>query len=134
MPRLFVYGTLKRGERNHARLAGARHLGPATTRDAAFAMAEYASVSRPGRLAPDVRPGGACRIAGEIYEVDEERLAALDRFERVGVDYHRTVIALGDGTVAQAYLGAPEGRRPANPAGRFVSVVDGVASWSEGEA
>lgn len=134
MPRLFVYGTLKRGERNHARLAGARYLGPATTRDAAFAMAEYASVSRPGRLAPDVRPGGACRIAGEIYEVDEERLAALDRFERVGVDYHRTVITLGDGTVAQAYLGAPEGRRPANVVDRFVSIVDGVANWSEREA
>ena len=40
---VFVYGTLKRGERNFDRMAGARFICTAATCDAAFTLREYKS-------------------------------------------------------------------------------------------
>lgn len=128
---VFVYGTLKRGERNFDRMAGACFIGPATTRDAAFTLREYDSVSRPGRLVPDVSAGGEHRIAGELFEVGDDLLAALDLFERVGVDYERQTVALADGQLAQMYLHSPKSVRPARPALSLARIEGDVVSWSE---
>lgn len=128
---VFVYGTLKRGERNFDRMAGARFIGPATTRDATFTLREYDSVSRPGRLVPDVSAGGEHRIAGELFEVDSALLAALDAFERVGVDYERQTVALTAGRSAEMYLHSANSVRPARPMVALARVEGDAVSWSE---
>ena len=90
---LFVYGSLKRGQANHCELSGARCLGPAVTARA-FALREIAGY-------PALVPGDRA-IAGELYQVSELRLRALDAFE--GEAYVRRQIELSDGAHAIAYL------------------------------
>jgi gamma-glutamylaminecyclotransferase len=128
---VFVYGTLKRGERNFDRMAGARFIGPAVTRGAAYVLRKYDSVSRPGRLAPDVSEGGEHRIAGELFEVDDALLAELDRFERVGTDYERRTVALAGGQTAGMYLRSANSLRAAKPLVMLARVEGDVVSWSE---
>lgn len=129
---VFVYGTLKRGERNNHVLAAAQYLGPAVTAEARFTLREYASVSSPGRLAPSVEAGGAHRIAGELYAVDADLLARLDRLERIGVDYQRQAIPLASGDMAQIYLRAAASGRPALPELTLARLTGDVVDWSEG--
>jgi gamma-glutamylcyclotransferase (GGCT)/AIG2-like uncharacterized protein YtfP len=43
-------------------------------------------------------------VKGEIYQVDDRTLAALDRLEGHPVHYVRTSITLADGTPVQAYM------------------------------
>ncbi|HUB50607.1 MAG TPA: gamma-glutamylcyclotransferase family protein, partial [Terracidiphilus sp.] len=43
-------------------------------------------------------------IKGELYRVDEELLAALDRFEDVPREYVRDAIRLADGSEVQTYF------------------------------
>jgi gamma-glutamylaminecyclotransferase len=78
--RLFVYGSLKRGERHHRELAGARFLGEAKT------LAGYALVALGDYLAL-VQKAGAGSVVGELYELPFERFSALDEFE--GPEYER---------------------------------------------
>ncbi len=75
---VFVYGTLKRGGSNHARLADQRFLGPARTAPgfALYSMGEY-----PGLVAD---PADLDGVHGELWAVDAPALARLDAFE--GVD------------------------------------------------
>jgi gamma-glutamylcyclotransferase (GGCT)/AIG2-like uncharacterized protein YtfP len=95
-PRVFVYGTLKRGQRNHGVLeqsiaAGkAAFKGVAMTAQPHYLMVEFNSRSSPGKKSPGVykaeklgREGGY--ILGEVYEVDGETLNALDRLEGHGL-------------------------------------------------
>lgn len=130
--RVFVYGTLKRGERNGFRMAGAQFLRAATTAEARFTMGEYDSTSFPGRTTPDVSIGGAFRIAGELYEVDGPLLAALDAFEAVGIEYDRQTVLLDDGQWAQMYLHLSSSARRPRPVALVVSHNGDIASWSEG--
>jgi gamma-glutamylcyclotransferase (GGCT)/AIG2-like uncharacterized protein YtfP len=90
---LFVYGSLKRGQANHQRLAGARYLRPALT-TADFALREIAGY-------PGLVPGDRA-ISGELYRLSQRQLSALDEFE--GEDYVRREIELADGEPALAYL------------------------------
>ena len=53
---------------------------------------------------PGLVPRGSQAVAGEVYEVDEPTLAALDRLERHLDFYRRTTIALHDGRPVLAYL------------------------------
>lgn len=75
MTLLFLYGTLKRGQRNHFRMAGQEYLGPARTmpRYRLFDVGPY-----PG-LVEDRAHGLA--IAGELWRVDAAALQRLDAFE-----------------------------------------------------
>jgi gamma-glutamylcyclotransferase (GGCT)/AIG2-like uncharacterized protein YtfP len=70
---LFVYGTLRRGGANHALLERARCVGPATTvvRFALFVA---------GIRVPAPAPAHH-RVRGELYAIDAETLATLDRLE-----------------------------------------------------
>lgn len=100
MTRLFLYGTLMRGFRNHDQMKSARFLGPARTRDAAFRMVACAAESPcpfPGVI------GGQSHIAGELYAVESDLLRMLDDFEEIGRDYIRETAALRDGQNAAYY-------------------------------
>jgi gamma-glutamylcyclotransferase (GGCT)/AIG2-like uncharacterized protein YtfP len=94
--RLFVYGSLRRGERHHEELEGATFLGAART------LARYRIVVVEGY--PALAPG-ARSVAGELYVVSPELLVRLDLFE--GLGYRRGPVALEDGALAEAYLLAP---------------------------
>ena len=76
MHRVFVYGTLKRGFRNHRFLEKSRFLGEAYT-VAAYRMLD-------GRF-PVLRDSGSDQmpVSGEVYEIDASTLIALDDLESV---------------------------------------------------
>jgi gamma-glutamylcyclotransferase (GGCT)/AIG2-like uncharacterized protein YtfP len=97
--RVFVYGTLLAGEPNHRVLTGARLVAKART-EAAFELRDLGPF--PGLVR------GAHAVVGEVYEVDEVTLAALDRLEGHPRFYRRTRIALDDGSLVQTYLLPPE--------------------------
>jgi gamma-glutamylcyclotransferase (GGCT)/AIG2-like uncharacterized protein YtfP len=108
MTRLFVYGTLMQGQANHRVLLalGARRLGPAMTTEprTLIDLGPY-----PALLAADTasEPPGTC-VAGELYEVADEALGALDEFEGSPDLYRREriVVALtdeGDGGATAAW-------------------------------
>lgn len=94
--RVFVYGTLLAGQRNHRYLARARLVGPARTK-AVFALHDLG-------LFPGLVAGGTHSVLGEIYEVDEPTLAALDRLEGHPDFYRRATIDLEDDALAVTYL------------------------------
>lgn len=76
MHRVFVYGTLKRGFRNHHFLEKAGFVGEAHT------VAPYRMLD--GRF-PVLRDSGPDRrpVSGEVYEIDAPTLIALDDLESV---------------------------------------------------
>jgi gamma-glutamylcyclotransferase (GGCT)/AIG2-like uncharacterized protein YtfP len=101
---LFVYGSLKRGHRHHAVLAGAQFVRAerTTSRYRLLDLGAYPALA-----------AGSRSIAGELFGVDAELLGRLDRFE--GSDYERCEVELWDGRRAYAYVavdaitpGAPE--------------------------
>src|SRR5262245_47499756 len=100
MPRIFVYGTLKRGLSNAGQLDGARfERTVATAVGYVLHMVDgYPAMSRSERGV----------VHGEIYVVSEEHLSRLDVFEGVPEWYQRAVIELEDGTTVEAYVVTPE--------------------------
>ena len=76
MPRVFVYGTLKRGFRNHQYVENARFVGEAYT------VTHYRMLD--GSF-PVLRDAGSDRmpISGEVYDVDAPTLVKLDELESV---------------------------------------------------
>jgi gamma-glutamylcyclotransferase (GGCT)/AIG2-like uncharacterized protein YtfP len=73
--RLFVYGTLMRGGRNHALLAGQRFLREAVTRPN-YRLCEVGAYR--GLVRADI-DGRA--IPGELYEIDRRLIRELDELE-----------------------------------------------------
>lgn len=57
---------------------------------------------------PALVGGGACSIAGELYEIDAPTLCDLDRFEGHPDLYRRTSIELDTGELVLGYLAAGE--------------------------
>jgi gamma-glutamylcyclotransferase (GGCT)/AIG2-like uncharacterized protein YtfP len=99
---IFVYGTLKRGCRNHGVLQSAEFLGTVWT-EPGYRMVHCGAY--PGLVrAENHEPVGGESVCGELYRVDETLLAALDRFEDAPNEYERVTIKLTDGSEAQAYL------------------------------
>ena len=88
---LFVYGTLRRGEDNHAQLGRAAYRGEARTRPC------YELVDMGGY--PALLEAGADAVRGELYEVPESLVPHLDAFEEVPMLYERKRIALADAQV-----------------------------------
>jgi gamma-glutamylcyclotransferase (GGCT)/AIG2-like uncharacterized protein YtfP len=85
LSRVFVYGTLRRDEVNHYLLADARYLGGCST-EPLYKMVNLGSY-------PGVVKGGGIRIEGEVYEVNSQQMADLDRLEGYPRDYTRETIA-----------------------------------------
>lgn len=98
--RLFVYGSLMQGFGNHRLLQGARFIGTAQT-VAGFRL--HALGGYPGL----VSERGMGSAQGEVYEVDGDALAAIDKLEGHPRFYRRTLIRLADGTFAETYLLKP---------------------------
>jgi gamma-glutamylaminecyclotransferase len=97
--RVLVYGSLLQGESNHRLLAvpGARLIMAEARTDPGYELRGLGA--HPGMVR-----GGAGAVVGEVYEVNEATLAALDRLEGHPSFYTRTRIALEDGTIVEAYL------------------------------
>lgn len=96
MKNVFVYGTLLRGEPNHALLKGARFVCNART-PAAFTLVSLGGF--PGML-----QGGSTAVHGEVWRVDARTLARLDQLEGHPSFYHRVRIALDSVADVEAYV------------------------------
>jgi gamma-glutamylcyclotransferase (GGCT)/AIG2-like uncharacterized protein YtfP len=92
---IFVYGTLLRGEENHPQMSDAAFVRAARTE------ARYELVDLGGY--PALLEDGHTAVSGEIYEVDDALLEALDQFEEVPWLYQRKPVQLVDGCV-EAYV------------------------------
>ena len=104
---IFVYGTLRRGERAHARLAGAPFLGEARTQ-AGYALIDLGAY-------PGLVRAVSGQVVGEIYEIDASRLVELDAYEGHPALFRRVELELDGsdgGRPARAegylYMGDPE--------------------------
>ncbi|SFM75452.1 gamma-glutamylcyclotransferase family protein [Variovorax sp. OV329] len=77
--RVFVFGTLKEGFPNFATNRGRRLPGSFVTRE------RYPLYLVGERHSPWLvdRPGEGERVAGQVFEVSEEALAAMDALERI---------------------------------------------------
>jgi gamma-glutamylcyclotransferase (GGCT)/AIG2-like uncharacterized protein YtfP len=112
-----VYGTLRRGERNHPLIADALCHG---TMLSAAGFRLY--LGDP----PAVDRGGDARIEGDLVAVTARQLARMDQLERHPDWYAREIVTLADGREAWMYLH----RIPrTTPASRIQA--EGVARWSE---
>ncbi|TNF89380.1 MAG: gamma-glutamylcyclotransferase [Gammaproteobacteria bacterium] len=84
MNRVFVYGTLKRGQRNAHFMHGARYLGQHLT-SKIFSMYEFGGF-------PAVCERGRHAISGEVYQVDDHHFRRLDDLEWYPHFYQRIEI------------------------------------------
>jgi gamma-glutamylcyclotransferase (GGCT)/AIG2-like uncharacterized protein YtfP len=94
---VFVYGTLRRGSWNHGFLAGQRLVGAGRTVEKyALYVADI----------PYVAKEPVSRITGEVYEVADACLAALDELEDHPHEYRReqAEIELDSGETVTAWL------------------------------
>ena len=93
--RIFVYGTLMRGEEAHDKMQGARFLGDVCTEP------QY-SLKTLGDDFEALVGRGSDSIPGELYQASFTKLVELDAWE---YDiYVRDYIYLEDGSVADAYV------------------------------
>lgn len=79
---VFVYGTLKKGHRNHQILENSDFIGNATVKGILLDIGPFPA------LLPK-KEGDNSRVTGEVYLVDEATLTRLDQLEREGEMYHR---------------------------------------------
>jgi gamma-glutamylcyclotransferase (GGCT)/AIG2-like uncharacterized protein YtfP len=94
---LFVYGTLRRGGSNHARLEGCRFRRPATVRGSLYDLGAY----------PALVLGTAGEVQGEIWCCPPETLLALDAYEGVHEElFSRVRLPLPEGTCWAYVAGA----------------------------
>ena len=97
LDRVFVYGTLKRGQPNHHWLAGAPCQG--------LVRLENVLLHDLGPFPMAIHGDGV--VVGELYQIDAEMLASLDRLEGVPRLYQRWRCQPLDSPWAWVYLGRP---------------------------
>jgi gamma-glutamylaminecyclotransferase len=105
--RVFVYGTLMKGEHHHEVLKEASFVGLSET-EPRFELVQI-------EYYPALLSGGTTRIIGEIYEVDDATLAKLDELEEVPGYFVRELMKLADGSEAHVYLMPRERAEGAEP-------------------
>jgi gamma-glutamylcyclotransferase (GGCT)/AIG2-like uncharacterized protein YtfP len=94
--RLFVYGLLLQGERDHGLLDGAESLGPALT------VPEHTLVDLD--FYPALLVGGHVAVAGELYGVSRHLRFKLDVHHQCPALFRRVSVKLADGTAAETYV------------------------------
>lgn len=88
---VFVYGTLKRGHRNHHLLKDSKFECQAEIKGfELYDLGPYPAVIESGDLED--------RVKGEIFEIDESALARLDELEEEGTLYKRIKTKAFSGT------------------------------------
>lgn len=92
--RIACYGTLRAGWGNHRLLEDAPLIGVGTTVQNDYTMRSMGGF-------PAVYKGGNHRIVVEVYEVDDDQLARIDRLEGHPNWYRREVV---DTTVGPAQM------------------------------
>lgn len=93
--RLFVYGLLLQGEREHPLLEGAELLGEART------APEHTLVDLD--FYPVLLVGGQVSVLGELYRVSRHLRFKLDVHHQCPVLFRRITVQLTDGTQAETY-------------------------------
>jgi gamma-glutamylcyclotransferase (GGCT)/AIG2-like uncharacterized protein YtfP len=93
--RLFVYGLLLQGEREHGLLEGSELLGPAVT------LPEHTLVDLD--FYPALLVGGQVAVHGELYAVTRSLRFKLDVHHQCPALFRRISVRLSDGTVAETY-------------------------------
>jgi gamma-glutamylcyclotransferase (GGCT)/AIG2-like uncharacterized protein YtfP len=111
--RVFVYGTLLRGEANHPWLDGAKLLDGSARTAPCYELHDLGAY-------PALVLDGTSTVVGELYAVDSEGLARLDDLEAHPDLYVRQHIRLEDGSSAVTYA-MPRARLPE----RSLGVVGG---------
>ena len=95
---LFVYGSLKRGRRNHRLIADQEYLGPAGTEP------RYRIVDL-GVYPGLIEDANGVRVVGELWAVGECALAEVDEFECADAPYYRgSVVIEGRTEPIEAYF------------------------------
>jgi gamma-glutamylcyclotransferase (GGCT)/AIG2-like uncharacterized protein YtfP len=117
---VFVYGSLKRDQPNHHRLKGCSWQGEAWL----AGLALYDLGPFPMAVASD---DPQQQLEGEVYGLNAEQLADLDRFEGVPRLYQRQQHRLSDGRSAWVYVGRPQQVRhvPMIASGRWLGPRSG---------
>lgn len=99
--RVFVYGSLNRGQSNHHWLHRASFVGRARLHGGEL----YSLGSYPMAI---LRQGSSGVIHGEVFEVDAEGLDQLDILEGCPGYYDRQLLSLSDGSEGWVFLGNEE--------------------------
>jgi len=99
MHRVFVYGTLRRGEAEAPRLRTATYLGRHIT-EPKYTLCDFEEY-------PAAVSWGLTQISGEVYEISDELLCELDAYEEYPKVYHRRQIPTAFGTAWIYLMRAP---------------------------
>ena len=94
--RLFVYGTMMSGQREHSVVEAAELVGRVQT-EPRYTLVDvdvYAALIADGRTS----------IHGELYLVDLMHLAFVDRARQVPHLFRRSAVTLSDGTLAESHF------------------------------
>lgn len=112
MTRVFVYGTLKRGQPNYFHMFNDTN-GTAEFLGLALTTEKYPLVIAGKYNIPFLLniPGQGHRVHGEIYKVDDKMLKFLDDFESIPTMYQRTVVKLE----VKEWVGKTEGEEVLSP-------------------
>jgi gamma-glutamylcyclotransferase (GGCT)/AIG2-like uncharacterized protein YtfP len=94
--RLFVYGLLLQGEREHALLEGAPLLAEART------VPEHTLVDLD--FYPVLLIGGQVAVVGELYGISRQLRFKLDVHHQCPALFRRAIVKLSDGTEAETYV------------------------------
>ncbi|XP_044285507.1 gamma-glutamylaminecyclotransferase isoform X2 [Varanus komodoensis] len=114
MARVFVYGTLKKGQPNYPHMINGAH-GTSRFQGKGLTVERYPLVIAGKYNIPYLLnyPGKGHRVTGEIYSVDDQMLQFLDEFEGCPDMYQRTPVRI-EVVDWEGKSSAPEGRPAVN--------------------
>lgn len=96
------YGTLKRGNTNHHLMAGAEYIG-----DGKIKGIKLYHLGESAMIVPSSDPGQGI-VCGELFVLDSDHLARLDKEEGHPSLYERQLWTMENGSKAWVYMGREE--------------------------